>query len=208
MAKNNYYAVKVGREPGIYTSWNDCLAQVKNFSGNEYKGFVTKEEAESWLNGENKTDISLSEIGEVDAKYYVDGSYFDNYQVYGYSFYCDPTNGESYTFSGAGNNPDCLEQNNVAGEMIASMNAVKDAIAKGYNNIAIMYDYYGIEHFATGFWQPRTTLTTKYAEYMKSHLDRVGIMFVKVKGHSGIEGNELVDDLAKKACMDFVEKNQ
>ncbi len=35
-----------GHHPGIYTSWDKCLAQVKNFPNALYKSFSTREEAE------------------------------------------------------------------------------------------------------------------------------------------------------------------
>ena len=48
MAKK-YYAVRVGRNVGIYTTWADCEAQVKGSSGAQYKSFPTKEEAEDFV---------------------------------------------------------------------------------------------------------------------------------------------------------------
>ena len=48
MAKK-YYAVRVGRNVGIYTTWADCEAQVKGYSGAQYKSFPTKEEAEGFV---------------------------------------------------------------------------------------------------------------------------------------------------------------
>lgn len=44
-----FYAVKKGRKPGIYTSWPECNAQVKDFRGAVYKRFTTREEAKSFL---------------------------------------------------------------------------------------------------------------------------------------------------------------
>ena len=35
MAK--YYAVKNGRKPGIYSSWDECKKQVEKFKGAIYK---------------------------------------------------------------------------------------------------------------------------------------------------------------------------
>ena len=37
MAK--YYGVKQGHNPGIYTTWADCEAQVKGYKGAQYKSF-------------------------------------------------------------------------------------------------------------------------------------------------------------------------
>ena len=43
--KNNFYAVKQGKNPGIYKTWDECKAQVEGFSGALYKGFSTRKEA-------------------------------------------------------------------------------------------------------------------------------------------------------------------
>ena len=39
MAKKKYYAVKRGKTPGIYLTWEDCRSQISGFSGAVYKGF-------------------------------------------------------------------------------------------------------------------------------------------------------------------------
>lgn len=46
MAKRKFYVVWHGVAPGIYESWADCQAQIKNFKGAVYKSFDTHEEAE------------------------------------------------------------------------------------------------------------------------------------------------------------------
>lgn len=48
MAKK-YYAVRKGRVPGIYDSWDECSAQVSGFPDAEFKGFKTRAEAEVWF---------------------------------------------------------------------------------------------------------------------------------------------------------------
>ena len=45
-----------------------------------------------------------------------------------------------------------------------------------------------------GHWR----LETHY-DFIQSVKDRIDIRFVKVKGHSGVEGNEEADRLAKQA---------
>lgn len=47
--KGAFYAVKVGRKTGVFTTWEECEAQVKGFSGAEYKKFETMKEAETFL---------------------------------------------------------------------------------------------------------------------------------------------------------------
>ncbi|MBI3915210.1 MAG: viroplasmin family protein, partial [Chloroflexi bacterium] len=49
MAKKNYYAVRVGRVPGIYKTWDECSAQVTGFAGAHYRGFNSLLDAEKFL---------------------------------------------------------------------------------------------------------------------------------------------------------------
>jgi len=44
--KQKYYVVWQGRQPGVYTDWSSCEAQVKGFLGAKYKAFPTLQEAE------------------------------------------------------------------------------------------------------------------------------------------------------------------
>ena len=45
--KQNYYVVWQGKQPGIYTSWDECKAQVAGVQGAQYKSFDTLAEAEA-----------------------------------------------------------------------------------------------------------------------------------------------------------------
>jgi ribonuclease HI len=47
--KKKFYAIAVGRRPGIYSTWPEAQAQVLGFAGALYKGFATKAEALAWL---------------------------------------------------------------------------------------------------------------------------------------------------------------
>lgn len=46
-----YYAVRRGRNPGIYLSWTDCKLQVHGFAHARYKSFLSLREAEGFLQG-------------------------------------------------------------------------------------------------------------------------------------------------------------
>ena len=52
------YVVYIGRIPGVYDDWEDCRRQVHRFSGNSYKGYPTRAEAEArymrYLAGERR----------------------------------------------------------------------------------------------------------------------------------------------------------
>merc|ERR1740130_20605 len=49
-----FYAVKCGRVPGVYTSWDVCKKQVVGFSGCAYKSFKTMSEAKVFVAGVSK----------------------------------------------------------------------------------------------------------------------------------------------------------
>ena len=70
MAKK-FYAVKNGRETGIFNTWPECQRQVTGFGGAEFKGFETLAEAEAYLSGAPRG--TAPRAGAATA--YVDGSY-------------------------------------------------------------------------------------------------------------------------------------
>lgn len=49
MATKKFYAIAVGRKPGIYEVWPIAQAQVQGYPGAIFKGFATRSEAQIWL---------------------------------------------------------------------------------------------------------------------------------------------------------------
>lgn len=71
MAKNRYYVVWNGAEPGIYDTWEKCRAQIEGVKQALYKGFATLPEAERAYsssphlyigNGAKSTQLKRTEI--------------------------------------------------------------------------------------------------------------------------------------------------
>ena len=203
--KNNFYAVKNGKNPGIYKTWDECRAQVEGFSGALYKGFTTRKEAERYLNGNSAP--KEQDLKEADVTIYVDGSFDERSGVYGYGCVVIKKDETVEKYYGAGNNPESVKLRNVAGEMLAAMNAVRYAMRNGYKSVNICYDYSGIEMWATGEWKTNNELTMKYARAMQEWGEKISIMFQKVAAHTGIEYNEAVDQLAKFAVSNFCKEN-
>ncbi|XP_030044625.1 ribonuclease H1 isoform X2 [Microcaecilia unicolor] len=50
-----YYAVRAGREPGVYRTWEECKEQVNRFHSARYKKFPTEEEAWAFVNSGNSS---------------------------------------------------------------------------------------------------------------------------------------------------------
>lgn len=193
MAKK-YYAVRHGRTPGIYLTWEDCSRMVEGFPKAVYKSFPTAAEAAAFLEG-NTAEPDISK----DAAYaFVDGSYNAETKTYGYGGFL--TYGkERMILQGSGKDPEMASMRNVAGEILGSRAAIQRAVELGLSELTIYYDYMGIEMWATGGWKRNKAGTIAYYEYVQSVRDRIRLSFVKVKGHSGVEGNEEADRLAKEA---------
>ncbi len=61
--KKRYYAVWVGREPGVYDEWDDAFEQINGFPGARYKGFDSPQAAsEAYRNGCGEDARSLGRL--------------------------------------------------------------------------------------------------------------------------------------------------
>ncbi|ORX46992.1 hypothetical protein DM01DRAFT_280230, partial [Hesseltinella vesiculosa] len=45
-----YYAVREGRNKGVYETWNECKREVIGYQGAKYKKFATMDEAQEFMN--------------------------------------------------------------------------------------------------------------------------------------------------------------
>lgn len=67
---SKFYAVRVGKAPGIYYTWHDCLDQVRGFPKAAFKSFTTKDDAEAFLNNQDENTGGGRNGTKGDSKFY------------------------------------------------------------------------------------------------------------------------------------------
>lgn len=211
-----YYAVRKGKKPGIYLTWDECKENVTGFSGAEYKSFKSYDEATIYMgatmknNNISKKELkNISNIDAMDFKMekdklyaFVDGSYNINTDTVGYGLVLVKNNEIQFKDLGSFRKINFNESKSVFGELRGALKAVELAIANDFKDICIVYDYIGISKFATKEWKAKAGVTRDYQTAMNRYRNLIDIKFQKVKSHAlesdgGSRFNEIADKLAK-----------
>lgn len=197
MAKK-VYAVLNGRHPGIYHTWAQCQEQIHGFSGAVYKSFSSLAQAEEYMNMGAKDQAEQAQQVQTEAIAYVDGSY----QADSREFSCGVVlfhNGGEEHFSERYCDRELAQMHNVAGEIMGARKAIQYCLDNQIKSVTIFHDYEGIAKWCTGQWQAKKAGTKEYQAFYDQAKKKMEIHFVKVKGHSGDQYNDLADQLARQA---------
>ncbi len=195
----NYYAVRKGKTPGIYNTWEECRLQVIGYKGAEYKKFPTIDQAREFIKaslpfGDN---VEFDALGPEEMVCYVDGSFNEKTGVFGYGVVSFTAEGKK-VYNGALDNDERAHRN-VAGEIHGAIFAMDKAVQDEKTKLYIHHDYAGISHWAKGEWKTNYPMTQNYKAHYESLKDKVEVVFVKVKAHSNDLYNDEADKLAKEA---------
>lgn len=204
MSMNQYYAVKVGRKPGVYYTWAECKKQVDKFPNADFKKFDKEKDAISYVNSSSNISSSQS-LGSDELIAYIDGSYFDG--VYGAGAVVLTNSGEKH-LSLTGDCQETATMHNVAGELLAARSVISYAIENKFKKIIIFYDYLGIEKWADGSWRATKKQTIEYRNFIYNARKKIAIEFQHVKDHSGNQYNDLADKLAKQAVFEYKRQDE
>lgn len=188
-----FYAVRQGKIPGIYDTWDECKKQVNGYKNAEFKGFDNIDEAKNYI-----LNTTTQQVSKSDAIAYVDGSYCINTQRFSYGavlFY----EGKELHFSDSFNDIQLSSMRNVAGEIKGAEFIMNYCILNNIKSIDLYYDYEGIEKWCTGAWKATKPGTINYADFYNKIKNDLSVTFIKVKGHSNNKYNDLADYLAKSA---------
>lgn len=207
---NKFYAVRKGKTTGIFSSWNECKAQVEGFTNAEYKSFKTEQEAKNYLEiitPAQETKYKSSKEGNTSSvEIYVDGSYNSKTNEFSYGMIV-LRDGKEFKFAQKFSDKELATMNNVAGEIKGAEAAMRYAVENSLYNIIIYHDYEGIAKWCLGEWKTNKKGTKAYKAYYDSIKDKVSIKFIKVTGHSNNKYNDIADELAKQVLDIGTEKH-
>ncbi|WP_163560977.1 ribonuclease H family protein [Halomonas sp. NO4] len=220
-----WYVVWEGREPGVYTTWTECERQVKGVSDAKFKSFASQAEAEAAFatgarpTGRAKPSRQRAAPGKdrkrplVDVEIFCDGA-------------CEPNPGPAgsglalyrggtlsalhyglYTPEGTNNTAELLalhEALKLAHKAIAAGESVRIRADSNYAIQCISTWAYGWKkrgwRRANGDPVKNPEIIASAHELFRTIADRVEL--AHVRGHAGIEGNELADRMAMLAATE------
>ncbi|MDP3587475.1 MAG: ribonuclease H family protein [Sulfuricurvum sp.] len=219
-----FYVVKQGRTPGIYTTWAECLRQVDKFAGAVYKSYKTRAEAEEAFGSKtlttrstasktvdkkktstvSDTDPSSATMGNIRLHIYCDGACSGNPGKAGSGLAIYEDEKKPVLMYGAA---DVIGTNNTA-ELKALLKALELAVDAQHEKVAILSDSkYSIECVVNWAYGWKAKGWTKQGGEIKN-LDLIKtahalydgiknkVIISHVRGHAGVEGNELADRMA------------
>ena len=188
-----YYAVKKGKQVGIYDSWDACQVQVNNFKGAQYKAFSTYDAARQYLISNEPTSNN-----ECLPKAYVDGSFNEKTNEYSFGAVL-LINGFEYHFKKSFPPDELSSMRNVAGEIKGAGFIIQYCLNHGIAKLELYHDYEGIAKWYQNEWKANLFGTKKYQEFANKVKNDIDVKFIKVKSHSNDKYNDLADQLAKEA---------
>lgn len=225
--KKKYYAVAVGKAPGIYTQWfgqSGAEVQVRGFAGAIYKGFNDLSEAKHFIEAapsENRRSHSakkrsianknrtvkysqsrIDETGKI--VIYTDGGALNNPGPGGYGVVI--MNGPASKELSKGFR---LTTNNRM-ELMACIEGLK-AVKASLPIVLYSDSKYVVDGITKGWaekWRANGWMRTKSEPAINADLwgkllklnKKHDVIYCWVKGHAGIDGNERCDTLATRAA--------
>ena len=201
-----FYGVRRGRTTGVFDTWEACRKQVYKFPGAEYKAFPTREEAFAFASPTASTTKKNKKTSNVSSDsptaIWVDGSCFpqsDGSLRIGWGLLVKQDGIEVFRAKGNDIPPEAVNHRNVAGEIVAILKALEWCQVQGITEATLYFDYQGLQSWVTGAWRTKLPFTQLYAQTVNA--SGITLHWSKVKAHSGIPENEIVDQLAKEGAM-------
>lgn len=155
------------------------------------------------ITGIIKNIQATDEIHELNTKdqvyVYTDGSNTGDGKLYSGAYAIVVNNTIIASKAVYGNDPEQAKQRNVTGELLAVLIALQEVESRDIKDIIICHDYNGVSKLINNEFTARGPLAIGYKKYVEDMKCKgFNIRFSKIKGHTGVEYNEYVDNLAKE----------
>ena len=224
---SKFYAVRKGKKPGIYSTWDECKNQVNGFPGAEYKSFKTKSEANAYMGlSQPAKNIAPKITKSGSITLYSDGGSRNHGNKLGQHVKDDDKAAWAYLIIKDGKKHYASDgefgATNNKMEVLGLVNALQYIIDQGWQNEsinAILDSKYVLDSITKGWlnsWRRRGwkksdgTIIKNKNEFMQlsallgqfKHLN-----FKWTKGHADNSGNNFVDKLLNEK-MDDMKLNQ
>lgn len=197
-----FYAVRIGRKPGIYTNYQGAKSNTHKISGAQMKGFNDRNKAQAWID-ELAKKPKHRDLNDRDIVAYTDGSHNKSKGIYGSGVVIMRRDKIIAEISIMGNEPTFLKSNQAPGELFAILHALQWAIDNKCGHITIRHDFSTASKIAQGLCKATAPVSREYSLRYTGLAKIIGdnnIVFEKVKAHSGDVGNARADRLARIAC--------
>lgn len=221
-----FYAIKKGKRPGIYTSWDEAKEQVSGFSGAVYKSFKTLAEAEAFIDKKDNQENEAQKLAEdYFAVIFTDGGTRNTGNIRGghvketdkaaWAYLIEETRTDK-RYDGAGG---VYGATNNQMELTAFINALAALIELNLNQKRLLFcldSKYVLDNIPRiGDWKKRGWRTTngpvKNQEYWQRLENLLALFpdphYLWVKGHDKSAGNIYVDHKLNKV-MDKMAKKE
>ncbi|XP_060090364.1 ribonuclease H1-like [Heteronotia binoei] len=197
-----FYAVRKGRRPGVYSSWDECRDQVDGYGYASFRKFESEEDAWDFANGESSR--STGRYTDV----YTDG--------------CCSNNGRRDARAGTGvywgpdhplNVSERLpgRQTNQRAEINAATRAVQQARSQNITKLNIHTDSKftidgmtkWVPNWERNGWKTSTgkdVVNKEDFQRLTNLSEGMDIKWTHVPGHAGCKGNEAADRLAREGA--------
>ncbi len=187
-----YYAIKADGINTIVSSWEEAQNIMKGLKNIKHKSFSNINDAQAFL---DNSDTATSTLGPTA---YIDGSFNSKTNEYSFGGVLI-IDGKEYCFKKKYEEDEYSSFRNVAGEIKGAGYIINYCINNNIKELHLYYDYKGIEQWYNGGWKANTKIAIEYTKFRDYAINKINVIFHKVKSHTNNHYNDLADKLAKEA---------
>lgn len=154
------YAVRSGKQTGIFNTWEECQSATKGYSGAEYKSFKSMADAEQYMRGDAPLSVSLPSVGVLltfTSK--LKGNVLKFTVILQSKLMTDVVSVETdvsgYPLS-------------LVSDILPVVTGLYRAKSLGISEVTVVHRNEGVEAWYTGAWSANTDFTRQYAAVARS----------------------------------------